>query len=320
MDTDKKKKPKTTRKKITADQKKRVEEIIKDAEETEPIDTQPTHNDLKEKIKESESKRMLLAEALHSSRDQLRELTGSSKDGEERALPFGYFVRYGNQDDEVNKTAIIRHHGRLYEACISLRNDPGEPKAKTLHAIRQQKKEKASAKKEFLKGELLLLNNELHVIEPRGFDLICGCLGKVQRILHEEKLLIKTYGDETIMVTRAQPMLNTNIMVGDSIEYDPDSLFVYSVFPKSNVDRLALEKVPDLSYDNIGGLEDAIHAGGGGYGDPLERSPEMVKKDVTEGFVSVEKAKDDYGVIISKKTMEIDQEATKSLRQSLRNR
>jgi len=260
MGNDKKKTTGETReKRMTPSRKKKVEEIIKEAEETKPAGVQDSHLDLEAKIKESENKRRILAEALHSSRGQMQKLAGSSTNGEERALPFGYFVRYGNQDDDVNKTAIIRHHGRLYEACISLRKDPElEPKVKTFHALRDQKRARASAVKGFLKGELLLLNNELHVIEPRGFDLICGCLGTVQRILHEEKLLIKTYGDETIMVTRAHPMLNANILVGDNIEYDPDSLFVYSVLPKSNVDRLALEKVPDLSYDNIGGLGDAI--------------------------------------------------------------
>ncbi|MCF8126915.1 MAG: proteasome ATPase [Deltaproteobacteria bacterium] len=260
MGNDKKKIAGETREqKMSPSRKKKVEEIIKEAEYAKPTGIQDSHLDLEAKIKESENKRRILAEALHSSRGQMQNLAGSSTDGEERALPFGYFVRYGNQDDDANKTAIIRHHGRLYEACISLRKDPElEPKVKTFHALRDQKRARASAVKEFLKGELLLLNNELHVIEPRGFDLICGCLGTVQRILHEGKLLIKTYGDETIMVTRAHPMLNANILVGDNIEYDPDSLFVYSVLPKSNVDRLALEKVPDLSYDNIGGLGDAI--------------------------------------------------------------
>jgi proteasome-associated ATPase len=260
MGNDKKKiAGKTRGKKIPASQKKKVEEILREAGETEPAKVQDDPGELEAKIKESENKRMILAEALHSSRGQMQKLAGSSKEGEDRALPFGYFVRYGNEDDEVNKTAIIRHHGRLYEARISLREDPEpETKTQTFHAMRQQQREKASARKEFFKGELLLLNNELHVIEPRGFDLICGCLGTVQQILNEENLLIKTYGDETIKVTRAHPMLNMNILVGDNIEYDPDSLFVYSVLPKSNVDRLALEKVPDLSYDAIGGLGDAI--------------------------------------------------------------
>jgi len=38
--------------------------------------------------------------------------------------------------------------------------------------------------------------------------------------------------------------------------------------------------------------------GGAGYGDPLERSPEKIQKDVDDGFVTVEKAKKDYGVIM----------------------
>jgi proteasome-associated ATPase len=53
-------------------------------------------------------------------------------------------------------------------------------------------------------------------------------------------------------------MKNVSIVIGDNVEYDPDSLFVYSLLPKSQVDRLILEKVPDISYDHIGGLADAI--------------------------------------------------------------
>lgn len=257
MGTDKGIKAGKTRKKITASQKKMVEKIIKEAEEIEPIETQPNQNDLEEKIKESEGKRLMLAEALSSSRDQLQKLTGSSKEDEERALPFGYFVQYGRQDKD-DKTAIIRHHGRLYEAKINIDSAESEPKAQTLHAMRQKTKKKESQNQELLRGELLLLSNELHVIEPRGFNLICGSLGTVQQVLNDEKLLIKTYGDETILVTRARPMSKVNILVGDNVEYDPDSLFVYSVLPKSEVDRLALETVPDINYDNIGGLKDAV--------------------------------------------------------------
>jgi N-methylhydantoinase B len=59
-------------------------------------------------------------------------------------------------------------------------------------------------------------------------------------------------------------------------------------------------------------------AGGGGYGNPLEREPEMVVSDVMEGYVSLERAKEDYGVVIDPKTMKVDEEATKKLRDSLR--
>ena len=59
-------------------------------------------------------------------------------------------------------------------------------------------------------------------------------------------------------------------------------------------------------------------AGGGGCGDPLEREPERVESDVMEGYVSLEKAREDYGVIIIPKTMKVDEEATREVRNTLR--
>jgi N-methylhydantoinase B len=39
-------------------------------------------------------------------------------------------------------------------------------------------------------------------------------------------------------------------------------------------------------------------AGGGGFGDPLERSPAAVLEDVADGYVSIERARKDYGVVV----------------------
>jgi N-methylhydantoinase B len=59
-------------------------------------------------------------------------------------------------------------------------------------------------------------------------------------------------------------------------------------------------------------------AGGGGYGDPLERDPELVEKDAADGYVSIESAKEDYGVVINPQTMKADWGATEKLRESLK--
>lgn len=53
-----------------------------------------------------------------------------------------------------------------------------------------------------------------------------------------------------------------------------------------------------------------IAGGGGGYGDPLKRSLGKVLKDVRNGFVSIERAKEDYGVVIDPQTLLIDEEET----------
>jgi N-methylhydantoinase B len=59
---------------------------------------------------------------------------------------------------------------------------------------------------------------------------------------------------------------------------------------------------------------------GGGWGDPFERDPELVKRDVRDGYVTVEGAERDYGVVVRGDPEEdpeglvLDLEATKRLR------
>jgi N-methylhydantoinase B len=60
-----------------------------------------------------------------------------------------------------------------------------------------------------------------------------------------------------------------------------------------------------------------VTAGGGGWGDPLERDPEKVRWDVLEGYVSLESARRDYGVVLQSGTLEIDRTATARLRNEM---
>lgn len=59
--------------------------------------------------------------------------------------------------------------------------------------------------------------------------------------------------------------------------------------------------------------------GGGGYGDPLERDPALVRQDVVRGYVSLQQACDVYGVVMAPGSLELDLEATRSLRQARRS-
>jgi N-methylhydantoinase B len=67
-----------------------------------------------------------------------------------------------------------------------------------------------------------------------------------------------------------------------------------------------------------------LSAGGGGYGDPLTREPTAVLEDVIEEWISVERAADVYGVVLSGdpdrwETLTVDAPATRAARQRLRN-
>jgi N-methylhydantoinase B len=64
--------------------------------------------------------------------------------------------------------------------------------------------------------------------------------------------------------------------------------------------------------------------GGGGFGNPLEREPERVKVDVRDGYVTIEGAARDYGVVVKgdpdtdPEGLEVDAQATEELRKSMR--
>ena len=55
-------------------------------------------------------------------------------------------------------------------------------------------------------------------------------------------------------------------------------------------------------------------AGGGGWGDPLQREPELVARDVKNEKVSVEAARDDYGIVLDQASGAVGREATETLR------
>ena len=69
-----------------------------------------------------------------------------------------------------------------------------------------------------------------------------------------------------------------------------------------------------LTFCDPGDRISFISAGGGGYGNPFERDPKDVERDVRFGYISIEKAKQDYGVIIEPDSLVVDLDATLRLR------
>jgi N-methylhydantoinase B len=65
-----------------------------------------------------------------------------------------------------------------------------------------------------------------------------------------------------------------------------------------------------------GTLVRTMTGGGGGYGNPIERSLEQVRADVIDGYVSIDGARSEYGVVITPGTLAVDEEATRALRKS----
>jgi len=110
------------------------------------------------------------------------------------------------------------------------------------------------------------------------------------------------------------PPVNLGIQAGRHV-HPPEGLFGGKAGAKA---QFLVNGVPGNPYGltqlKPGDLVIIDAAGGGGCGNPLERDPEIVERDVIEGYVSLERAKEDYGVRIDPKTLKVNMEATKKLR------
>ena len=73
-----------------------------------------------------------------------------------------------------------------------------------------------------------------------------------------------------------------------------------------------------LTFAEPGDVITFDSAGGGGFGDPLERDVAAVEKDVQYEYVSIEQAEEVYGVVIDRDSGLADQRATKALREKMR--
>jgi proteasome-associated ATPase len=109
-------------------------------------------------------------------------------------------------------------------------------------------------KKQLSSGREVILNESLNIISIHGFE-IAGEIVKLKSLLDDNsRAVVIGRADEERVVRIADSLLAVNIKAGDSLLLDSKSGFVYEKIPKSEVEELVLEEVPDVNYEDIGGL------------------------------------------------------------------
>jgi proteasome-associated ATPase len=117
-----------------------------------------------------------------------------------------------------------------------------------------------SIKTETLKpGQELILNEGLNVIEAAGYE-IQGEVVILKEQLDAERALVTLRADEEKVGIIAEPLRTLRLKIGDHLLLDSKSGYLLEKLPKSEVEDLTLEEVPDIGYENIGGLGDQIEA------------------------------------------------------------
>ncbi|WP_344671720.1 proteasome ATPase [Catenulispora yoronensis] len=107
-------------------------------------------------------------------------------------------------------------------------------------------------------GQEVMLNEALNIVAAFGFESV-GEIVSLKEILEDgTRALVTGRTDEEHVVRLAEPLLDVKLRPGDALLMEPRSGYVYERIPKSEVEDLVLEEVPDISYEEIGGLDGQI--------------------------------------------------------------
>ncbi len=109
-------------------------------------------------------------------------------------------------------------------------------------------------------GQEVMLNEATNVIRAMSFESV-GEVVMLKEILEDgARALVIGHADEERVVRLAATLDGTPIRAGDSLLFEPRSGYVYERIPKSEVEELVLEEVPDIDYTQIGGLAGQIES------------------------------------------------------------
>jgi proteasome-associated ATPase len=108
---------------------------------------------------------------------------------------------------------------------------------------------------DLVRGQEVMLNEAMNVVAAFAFESI-GEVVMLKEILADgQRALVVGHTDEEKVVRLAEPLLDgEHLRVGESLLMEPRSGYVYERVPKSEVEELVLEEVPDIDYSLIGGL------------------------------------------------------------------
>ena len=172
-----------------------------------------------------------LAQTLRDARDQIMKLKEEVDRLAQPPAGFGTFLQR-NDDDTID----VFTGGRKLRVSVS--------PAVELDGLQR--------------GQEVMLNEALNVVAAMEFERT-GEVVLVKEVMADaERVLVIAGADEERVVRMAEPLLSEVVRAGDSLLLDSRAGYVYEKVPKSEVEELVLEEVPDIAYDSIGGLGNQI--------------------------------------------------------------
>jgi proteasome-associated ATPase len=108
------------------------------------------------------------------------------------------------------------------------------------------------------RGQEVVLNESLNVVMARGGDM-SGEVVTMKEVLDDKhRAIVVGRADEERVVELAESLLGEKLRSGDSLLMDSRSGLLLEKLPRPEVEDLVLEEVPDISYEDVGGLDSQI--------------------------------------------------------------
>ncbi|MFB7454019.1 proteasome ATPase [Streptomyces sp. NPDC056194] len=111
---------------------------------------------------------------------------------------------------------------------------------------------------ELKRGQEVMLNEALNVVAATAFEST-GDVVTLNEVLEDgARALVTGYMDEQRVVRLADPLDGSTLRPGDALLLEPRSAHVFEIIPRTQAEELLLDEVPDVDYEQIGGLEEQI--------------------------------------------------------------
>jgi proteasome-associated ATPase len=108
-------------------------------------------------------------------------------------------------------------------------------------------------------GQLVILNEAYNVIEVAGYE-VKGEVVHIKDFIDNDRAIVIGRADEEMVIQLSEPLKREGMKIGDNVLLDPRSGYAVERIPKSDVEEVVLEEVPNITYDDIGGLGEQIEA------------------------------------------------------------